>query len=199
MIHKDVTGAILTGGESRRMGRDKATLEFEGEPIVKKAVRLFKSIFCHVIVVNKEPGRFGDLGCEEVADLFPERGAMVGVLTALAAAKTGYVFVAACDMPFLKRKLIDLTLSKGRQFSVVLPRIRGKGNPLHALYTKSCYDEMASFMKKEGKSLNAFIGSLPSEKVGYILEEEIRVIDPEALALFNMNTPDDYEKAKNLL
>jgi len=197
-MHKDVTGAILTGGESRRMGRDKATLEFNGEPLVKKAVRLFGELFPHVLVVNKAPGSFGDLGCEEVADLFAERGAMVGVLTALAAAKTGYVFVAACDMPFLKRELIELILSKDRRFSVVLPRIGGKGDPLHAFYAKSCYDAMRIFMNEEGKSLNAFIGSLPPEEVGYVSEEEIRGVDPEAIALFNMNTPDDYEKAKKI-
>ncbi len=197
-MYKDITGAILTGGESRRMGRDKAAIEIDGLPLIKINISLFKSLFGDLFVVTKEKGRFGDIGCREVVDRFGERGAMIGVLTALEEAKTDYVFVAACDMPFLNGEVINLIVADHEGFDVILPRICGKGDPLHALYSKKCLNEMLHFMEHEGKSLNRFIESLSRDRVKVISEEEIKKIDPEAIALFNMNTPEELNRAKTL-
>lgn len=194
-----ITGIILAGGESTRMGQDKASIEMGGVSLVKKNVDLFRRLFGDVIVISKKTGRFGELGCREVRDSFPQQGAMIGLLTGLRESGTEYIFVTACDMPFLKEKVIELIIKKGEGFDVSLPVISGKQNPLHAIYSKRCYRKVLAFMEKEGKSLNRFINELPQDKVRIVTEKEIREIDPDALSLFNMNTPEEYEKAKEII
>lgn len=197
-MYKNVTGVLLAGGESRRMGWDKAGIELDGVTTAKRTIDAFRPLFADIFAVSKTTGRFDDLGCREVADIFDEMGAMVGVLTALGEAKTEYIFVAACDMPFIDRGVVELIVSRGAGFQAALPLISGKGDPLHALYSKDCFEPMLAFMKKEGKSLNRFIESLSEGQVRYISEDEIREVDPGALSLFNMNTPEDLEKARKL-
>jgi len=197
-MFKNVTGVLLAGGESRRMGRDKAGIKLAGVTTAKRTIDAFRPLFADIFAVSKTTGRFADLDCREVADIFEEMGAMVGVLTALKEAKTGYIFVAACDMPFIDRGVVELIVMKGAGFKVTLPLISGKGDPLHALYSKDCFEGMLAFMKKEGKSLKRFIESLPEGQIRYISEDEIREVDPGALSLFNMNTPEDLERARKL-
>ncbi|MDH3975689.1 MAG: molybdenum cofactor guanylyltransferase [Deltaproteobacteria bacterium] len=195
----NVTGIVLAGGESRRMGQPKAAIDVEGTPLLKKSVQLFKELFPRVIAISKKTGSFGNVGCEESGDLFPGMGPMVGILTAFKITASDYLFVAACDMPFLNRKVIELIVEEGQGYDVALPKIGGKGDPLHALYSKNCYHKMLSFMEKGGRSLNRFINALHRESVRYIGEEEIKKVDPHALSLFNMNTPEELEKAKQLI
>ena len=197
-MYKNVTGVLLAGGESRRMGRDKAGIELDGVTTAKRTIDAFRPLFADIFAVSKRVGRFDDLGCREVADIFDEMGAMVGVLTALKEVKMDYIFVAACDMPFIDRDVVELIVSRGVGFQAALPLISGKGDPLHALYSKDCFEKMLAYMQKEGKSLNRFIKSLPADQVRYISEDEIRAVDPEAISLFNMNTPEDLEKARKL-
>ena len=180
------------------MGQDKAGIKFSGESTAKRTMDAFRPIFREIFAVSKTTGRFDDIDCLEIVDLFDERGAMVGILTALKEAKTDYIFVAACDMPFIDSDVVELIVSRGIGSKVALPLISGKGDPLHALYSKDCFEKMLSFMQKEGKGLNRFIKSLPTDQVRYISEEEIRKVDPAALSLFNMNTPDDLKKAREL-
>lgn len=198
-MFENVTGIVLAGGESRRMGRHKATIEIDGAPLLKKSVQLFKELFPEVIAISKEPGIFGDVGCKEVGDLFSGMGPMVGILTAFKVASSDAIFVSACDMPFLNKGVIELIVNEGRGFDITLPKIGGKGDPLHALYSRNCYESMRSFMNDKGRSLNRFIDSLETKKVRYIGEEEIRALDPDTLSLFNMNTPEELEKAIKLI
>ena len=195
----DITGVILAGGESKRMGRDKSTLEFSGDRLIKKTVQLFKSLFPDVIVISKETDHLKDLDCPVIEDMVPDRGAMIGILTAFKNSTKEAIFVAACDMPFLNKELISYIISEGSGFDVALPVVAGKRHPLHGLYSRASSGPMSEALKKGKKSLNAFINSLAPEKVRLIDEEEIKQIDAEALSLFNMNTVEEFEMAKNIV
>ena len=198
-MFNNVTGIILTGGESRRMGFDKGSIELAGSHLLEKTVELFKRLFPDVIVVSKEVGRFGDLGCREVKDILPAMGAMVGIVTGLKAAETDYIFTAACDMPFLNEKVISLIIDKGAGFDIAIPEVGGRSHPLHALYSKSCYNGMKACMERGERGLNRFIKSLPERSVRAVTEDEIREVDPEFLSLFNMNTPEELERAEDIV
>jgi molybdopterin-guanine dinucleotide biosynthesis protein A len=191
----DVTGIILAGGDSRRMGRDKAMLRLSETAIIETTARLFKRLFSEVIIVSKQAGRFGDLRCREVEDIYPDKGAMIGILTGLKEAETDYIFTAACDMPFLNEKVINLIINSGRGYDVALPSAAGYTHPLHALYSRKCLDGMSAFMEKGEKGINRFIKNLPKNRVKTISEEEVKALDPDALSLFNVNTPEDMERA----
>lgn len=195
----NIAGVILAGGESKRMGRDKATLEFSGDSLIKKTVRLFKSLFPTVIVISKETEHLKDLGCPVIEDILPDRGAMIGILTAFSHTDEEAIFVAACDMPFLNEEVISHIISEGAGFDVVLPVVAGKKHPLHALYSRASSELMSETFREGKKSLNAFIDSLAPEKVRFIDEEEIKQIDGEALSLFNMNTAEELERAKEIM
>lgn len=198
-MYENVTGIVLFGGESKRMGKDKAAIEVGGVSLIRKTINLFKEVFPEVIAISKETGRLGDLGCKEVQDAYPGKGPMVGILTGLEESGTDYIFAAACDMPFINEKVIDLIVSNGIGHDVALPIISGKTDPLHALYSKDCFEKMLHFMENEGRSLNRFIDSLPDGSVKYVSEDEIKSVDPEALSIFNMNTPEELERAKRLI
>jgi len=198
-MFENVTGVVLAGGDSSRMGHNKAAVEFNGLPLIKKTVGLFKKLFPEVIVVSRKSGKYGELGCREVCDILPQKGAMIGILTGLSASGTDYIFTAACDMPFIKEEVISLIVSKGTGYHVGLPEVSGTKHPLHALYSKKCYDLIIDFINRGDKSLIRFIESLPPETVRPVTEEEIRRVDPEAISVFNMNTPAELEFARNLL
>lgn len=198
-LFNNITGVILAGGESKRMGRDKATLEFSGDTLIKKTVHLFKLLFPTVIVISKKRDHLKDLDCEVVEDILPERGAMIGILTAFRESAEESIFVAACDMPFLNKDVISYIISEGAGFDAALPVVAGKKHPLHALYSRAISGPMLEVFKKGEKSLNAFIDSLAPERVRLIGEDEIKKIDAATLSLFNMNTQEELEKAKKIL
>jgi len=189
----DVTGIILAGGESRRMGTDKALIRLSGKTLIEQTAHIFKRLFAETIIISKDPGRFKAAGCRELADRSDEGGAMVGLLTALEASKTEFIFTAACDMPFLNDRVISLIVNTGRAFDAALPCSDGHSHPLHALYSKGCLKAMTESLERGEKSIMRFIKSLPSDRVRLISEEEIRVIDPETDSLLNMNTPEELE------
>jgi len=193
LIFPDVTGIILAGGQSRRMGVDKAMIRLSGKTLVEQTAHIFKRLFAETIIISKDPGRFKSAGCRELADRSDEKGAMVGILTALEASGTEFIFTAACDMPFLNEKLISLIVNKGRAFDVALPCSGGHSHPLHALYSRRCLKAMAESLERGEKSLMRFINGLPSDRVRIISEEEIRLIDPGKDSLLNMNTPEELE------
>lgn len=201
MPHKfnKITGIILAGGESKRMGKDKATLKFSGDTLIKKTVDLFKTLFPEVIIISKKTDHLKDLGCEVIEDISPERGAMVGIVTAFNAAKSESIFVAACDMPFLNKEVISYIIEEGSGFDAALPVVEGKKHPLHALYSRNCFDAMSFTLKNGRKSVNAFIDSLENENVRLVSEDEIKKVDPNTLSLFNMNTQEELERAKEII
>ncbi|MBE9536192.1 MAG: molybdenum cofactor guanylyltransferase [Proteobacteria bacterium] len=192
-MFSDVTGIILAGGESRRMGTDKALIRLSGKTLIDQTACIFRKLFAETIIISKNPGRFKTAGCRELADSSDERGAMVGLLTALEASGTEFIFTAACDMPFLNDQVISLIVKKGRDFDVALPCSGGHTHPLHALYSKRCLKAMTESLARGEKSLKCFIKSLPSDRVRLISDEEIGAIDPETDSLLNMNTPKELE------
>lgn len=192
-MFSDVTGIILAGGESRRMGTDKALIRLSGKTLIEQTAHIFKRLFADTIIISKDPGRFKVAGCKELADRSGERGAMVGLLTALEASGTEFIFTAACDMPFLSEPLISLIVNNGRGFDVALPCSDGHAHPLHALYSRRCLKPMSESLERGEKSLKHFISSLPADRVRLISEEEIRAVDYERYSLLNMNTPEELE------
>lgn len=193
MIFPDVTGIILAGGESKRMGTEKALIQLSGKTLIEKTAHIFKELFPETIIISKDPGRFKMTGCRELADKSTERGAMIGLLTALEATEREFIFTAACDMPFLNAPSISLIVNSGKGFDVALPCSGGHTHPLHALYSRRCLETMTQSFERGEKSLNRFIKSLPPDRVRLISDEELSVVDPEKESLLNMNTPEELE------
>ncbi|MCX5820100.1 MAG: molybdenum cofactor guanylyltransferase, partial [Deltaproteobacteria bacterium] len=106
-----MTGVILSGGKNRRMGENKAFLRIEGERLIDRTVRLFRTVFQEVIIVTGSPLDYLDQQATIVTDILPEKGALGGIYTGLFYATEEHAFVTACDMPFLNRAFLEYMVS----------------------------------------------------------------------------------------
>ncbi len=189
-----VSGIVLAGGESRRMGRrNKALLEIGGRPIVSLIVQTLSEVFLDVIIVTNSPDQFKFLGLPMFQDLRRGFGALGGIYTGLSCCKGDYGFLVACDMPFIRRSVIEHMLSRLQGQDVVIPRIRGRLEPLHAIYSRACVPYMRELIARgDRKILNLF----DQVNVLEIPETELAPLDPDLQFVANLNTLEDLEKAR---
>ena len=185
----DVTGVILAGGKSSRMGKNKALLEIGGERIIDKAVSLFKSLFKEVILVTNTPEEYAGHDVKVVTDIFPGKGSLGGIYTGLVYASCDYSFIASCDMPFLKRELIEYLINIKNGFDVVVPKLRTGHEPLHAVYSRRCLKPIEALIKKDDLRI---IGFYPEVRVKEVSEDELAPFNSEPSPFININTPEDY-------
>ncbi len=187
-----VTGVILAGGESSRMGRNKALMEVEGHTIITRSYRTLASLFHEVIVVTNTPEAYDFLPCRKVADLHPGVGSIAGLEAGLAASSTEMIFVSACDMPFLSPDLIRLLCRASGNCDAVVPlNSEGLREPLHAVYRKTALDVMRSVIGNGEKSILQVLDSVNTKLVQ---QEAFSSISGALDSFSNVNTPDEYEK-----
>jgi molybdopterin-guanine dinucleotide biosynthesis protein A len=148
-----------------------------------------------VIIVTNSPQRYGYLGARLVSDVYPGKGALGGIYSGLEAAHNHHSLVVACDMPFLDLNLLRymILLSPGQD--VVIPRVGGLTEPLHAIYSKKCLQPIERLLSAGGFKIIDFF---PEVRVRYVEEQEIKLFDPRCLSFFNINTLADLEKAQSL-
>ena len=186
-----VSAAIMAGGKSKRMGQDKAWIELDGEPIIRRVANVLALVADEVIVVANDP-RYAALGLRVVPDKFPDGGALGGIATGVSAASHDRVLVAACDMPFLSAEVWRVLLDHRYEADVVIPRIGGEYETLHALYTKAC---LAPMERALGAGKMRVISFFDEVRVQAIDERELRVADPTLRSFTNVNTPEELASA----
>ncbi len=188
----DCTGALVAGGRARRLGGvAKGLLRVDGEPIAARALRLFRELFDDALVVSNDPAAYAPLGARVVPDVLAGKGAPGGLHAALAAARTGWVFTAGCDMPFLSAEGIALLAARRADHDAVLVRFGGRLEPLHALWSRACLPTFERALRAGDPSL----WNLSLLVNAAIVEEpEWRVVDPEGRAFANANTQGDLAR-----
>ncbi|HYM68311.1 MAG TPA: molybdenum cofactor guanylyltransferase [bacterium] len=189
-----ISGVILAGGQSRRMGRDKALLPIDGRVLVEViAARLREAGADPLLVVTNTPECFAHLahaGFQTAGDALPSGHPLAGVYTGVLHAN-GPAFVCACDMPFLNPALIRHLAALAGDADVVIPR-HGRGyEPLHAVYTPACLDAMRRCVARHGPTT----GFLDAVSVRVVEEDELRRLDPTLASFENINTPAEYAAA----
>jgi molybdopterin-guanine dinucleotide biosynthesis protein A len=193
-----LTVAIQAGGESRRMGRDKALIPFLGKPLIQRVIQRVAPLADEVLVTTNRPDGYLFLTLPLFGDLAPGRGALGGLYTALSAAHGELVAVVACDMPFVSGTLLaaqrDL-LVEGT-FDAVIPQTEGGTEPFHAVYRRAtCLPAIQEAVQAEKWRVDAWF---PKRRVRFISLEEVRQHDPDRLAFWNVNTPEDLHQAEQL-
>ncbi len=191
MKAKDVTGAVLAGGMSKRMGRDKASLVVAGKPMLAHVVDSLCDVFDEVLVVAKDAARPMRPGVRVVSDVLPGSAALVGIYTALCEARTPYVFVMACDMPFVNPDLVRWMVQACQGRDAFIPRIGGNVEPLFALYSKKCRPVIETRLQVGDMRVRGFFQDV---NVGYAEEDLLRRIDPDLRSFTNINTREDLQK-----
>ncbi len=188
----DFPAAILAGGKSRRMGRDKAFLPMEGGAVVSRVADSLKEIFSDVFVVANDPPPYEALGFRVVADILKGNDSLGGLHAAVASAGGGHVFVTGCDMPSLQAPLLRGLASRAEGWDVVVPILRDFPEPLCAVYSSGCEAPIRSRIEAGELKMISFH---PDVRVMRVEEAEWRAWDPGALSFRNLNTPGDYEVA----
>ncbi len=191
-----VTCAVLAGGQSRRMGVDKAFLELGGRPLIQWTLEALAGIGQEIIIIANDRQRYAGLGVRVEPDILPGYGALGGIYTALARASCARVLVVACDMPFLSRPLLRYLVGLSSQFDAVVPRLPDGVEPLHAVYTKACLDPIRRALARGEKRIISFFADIC---LRYVEPAEIAVFDPEFRSFMNLNTPADLEAIRKLL
>ena len=148
-----VSGVALAGGMSRRLGRNKAVEKIGGESLIERVVGRLSQVSSETIVVVAEESRAQALDLppwvRTAADIYPDSGSLGGIFTGLSAAKGDYGIVVACDMPFLNTDLLRFMLDIASDYDVVVPRLNGRPEPLHTIYSKSCLEPIERRLKRK--------------------------------------------------
>lgn len=173
------------------MGKDKAFLEVDGRRIIDRSLEVLGGLFEHVFIVTNTPSRYAPLGIRLVGDLLPGCGALGGLFTALHFSPTAHLFVVACDMPLLNPDVIRLMAQKAPRWDVVVARIGGKLEPLHAFYSRRCLAPIARVLDRGGRKLIDFY---PEVRVLEVEEAALREMDPNLQSFRNINTPEDLDR-----
>jgi len=203
-----LTIVIQAGGQSSRMGEDKALKLFLGRPLIQRVIERLSPIADEIIVTTNRPDDYSFLNLRLIADLKPGRGALGGLYTAIASATHPIVAVVACDMPFASATLIE-TASKflvEEEADVVIartaPRAERAGKseagyePLHAVYRRdTCLPAIESAIEADQWKVIAWF---PQVKVRVLTPKEIKSADPALVAFWNVNTPEEFVAAEKL-
>jgi molybdopterin-guanine dinucleotide biosynthesis protein A len=187
---------ILAGGQSRRMGRDKRSLPWapaaDGSPqtllghVVNTVSRLTDDV---VLVANDNPGV---TGARVVGDMYPRAGSLGGIYSGLAAAAHVLAFVAAADMPFLNPTLILDLVGQASRVDAAIPVIGGRPEPLHAVYRKTFLAPARRQIERRELKISLVFDAVSTVRVA---ETDVRRLDPDIQSFWNLNTPEDYQRA----
>lgn len=189
-----ITGVIQAGGRSTRMGgRTKALLAVGGRAIVERVVAALRPAVDELLLVTNTPDLYAFLGFRMVPDVFPDHGSLGGIYSGLDAAATEHVFTVACDMPFLDSAVARLVAQRAPEADIVIPRIGGQLETLHAAYSKACLPHMEAQLLAHRLKITGFFDSV---RVLEIPEAEIaRLADP-GVVFMNVNTPEELARAE---
>jgi molybdopterin-guanine dinucleotide biosynthesis protein A len=187
-----MAGIVLSGGENRRMGADKAFLKIDGIPMVEHILRALKGIFDKIIIVTNAPQLYTAYDVTVVTDASDKRGPLTGIYSGLLNTADEYNFVVACDMPFLNTGLISYMMGLAAGYDIVLPRIGGLLEPLHAVYHRGLLPLIENRIHQDARQIQGIFGE---SRVRYVTEEEIDRYDRERRSFINLNTPLEYKEA----
>jgi molybdenum cofactor guanylyltransferase len=185
---------ILAGGESSRMGQNKALLEIGGTPLLLRIAGLAEEVVARSTIVGPR-GMFEIFGLDCVEDEWPGQGPLGGIATALSRSRAEWNFVVACDLPYLTKEWLSYLKRRAEASGkdAVVPQNVFGAEPLCAFYRKRGEQEIRRALERGVRKVTDGLTSLVIEKVA---PEEWKPFDSEGLLFKNMNTPEDYEEAK---
>ena len=190
-----LSGVVLAGGASRRLGVDKATLSFGGRPLREIVVERLAAVCEEVIVAcgSRPGGARPPLPVRFVDAPLPGQGPLAGIRAALTAAAAEFALVVACDMPFLNPGLLAYMAELPRCYQALVPQAGGRWHPLHAIYGRSCLPVVDSLLAQGGNSLEELLSRL---HVQALSEDVLLRHDATGLSLFNLNDDRDLARAR---
>ncbi|MBI3669789.1 MAG: molybdenum cofactor guanylyltransferase [Acidobacteria bacterium] len=192
--YAQVAGMVLAGGQSSRMGSDKALLDIGGVPLLVRTARLVEPLVAAVTVVGS-PERYAALGLRVIPDHWTGIGPLGGLGTALRASTTPWSLVVGCDLPYLTATWLDWFMARAlaSQADALLPQTIHGLEPLCAMYGATCAPVVAAAIEA---GVHKVTDGLRGLAVQMVREEEWKGIESADVLFKNMNTPEDYAEVR---
>ena len=194
-----VTGIVLAGGMSRRLGRDKAVETIGGQALISRVLDGLSQVADELVVVVNTQERAEELPLPDsvvaAVDIYPDTGSLGGIFTGLSASGNEWGIVVACDMPFLNLELLGYLLSLRNSHDLVVPVIEHRPEPTHAAYSKVCLPAMETRLRANDLKIAKFFDDVRAK---YVSQRHVEEFDPSKLSFFNINTEDDLTRARML-
>jgi molybdopterin-guanine dinucleotide biosynthesis protein A len=186
-----ISGIILAGGRSSRMGQDKTLMSVQAETLIERTVRELGQVAAEIIIASNQNSKYNLPGTMEVPDIFPGKGPLGGIHAGLCAARHPYSFVVAGDMPFFSAELARFLISKiSNTYDVIAPEVGGAWEPLCAVYSKTCLRSIEQSLMDDIRNV---YGLYKSVKVLKVSEHELSFLGESEDVFYNLNTPKDYQ------
>jgi molybdopterin-guanine dinucleotide biosynthesis protein A len=189
---------IQAGGESSRMGADKGLLPLQDRSLVQHILDQVNAIGDETIIISNRPKSYSHFGYPVFQDVYPGKGSLGGLYSAIFYSKEPFTLVLACDMPFVNRSFLNYLIQQAPDFDAVVPRIWPQDfvEPFPAIYSKSC---LPSFLADLTSNRLRISDALKGHKVRYVdLAEIEEIAEPDRL-FFNVNEREDLERAAHML
>jgi molybdopterin-guanine dinucleotide biosynthesis protein A len=187
VLGNSISGVILAGGKSSRMGTDKALLPVKGIPLIRRVVDTLCSTFSSVYLITDHHEKYNFLGLPTIRDIHPDSGPLGGIHAALTTIDTDSVFVVGCDTPFVSKDLITYIVEYESAAAVRVAQEQRRIHPLCGVYTKACLPAVSARLASRQLTIMRFL-----EEVGYTavpIAPDLPWYDSNLL--LNINTPGD--------
>lgn len=196
-----VSGIVVAGGQSRRLGQDKRRLRLwgtAGPTLLEHTLHILSPLCDDLVVVLNDPQNWPGLPARMVSDLYSDGGTLGGLYTGLVAAVCPYALVVAADMPLLNPPLLRAMLERPRMYDVLIPRSPRTGStrndwnvePLHAIYHRACLPTLHLLLEQGTRRITDFLDQV---HVTIMEADEIAAYDPYGSSFRNINTPEELE------
>ena len=194
MLKTELTGVIIAGGRSSRMGVEKGLVNFGGRPLITYPVELLKLV-CSNVIISANSSVFDFLELTVIADRAPGGAPMIGIYSGLLAAPDDYIFVISCDMPMIKPELLQYLIAASGEAKAAVAWHNGFAEPLCGIYHRDLLGELEYHIRKEKFKLITFLEKV--EALYIEINDSLSFYDPNIF--LNMNTPGDLERGELLL
>ena len=199
----NVRGYVLAGGASRRFGRDKALVEFDGEPLITGLCRVLQAATSTTVRIIGDAEKYGHIGVECIADRWPGEGPLGGIITALDSSnlsrnESSWSLIIGCDMPFLTTDWLQYiaTRSRASKAEIVAPESDHGLEPLCACWRSTAAAPLSRIFESGVRRVSDAMRQLPMELLDAF---DWKRFDKSDRLFWNMNTPTDYDEAIRLL
>ena len=200
MNNKFISGIILAGGKSSRLGRNKALEKLGGATLISRVINNISKIANEIVIVINHEDVKQQLPIPKNAkiavDLYSNKGSLSGIHSGLNSMSGKYGIVVARDMPYINYKIFEYLITKTNGHDIVIPNINDRLQPTHAIYSKSCVKEIEKQLINNDLKITNFFSNM---KVKEIFEKDLISFKDYDLSFFNINTEEDLNIAKSTI
>ena len=208
-MYENITGIILSGGKSTRMGQNKSLLKIGEVTAIERIVNLMKNLFPKLILSTNTPEEYEFLGLEMVPDIYKNAGPIAGIHAGLSASKTEKNFIISCDMQLMNTETIKFLIDLKTDSPITIAKADGFHQQLAGVYSKSAVSEIDKIIEEYAKDDENRSGEqikrgckvfkLVTDLNAKIIDAETEIPNYKSGTFFNMNKPHEFDEIKAIL